>query len=237
MTDASQNSRIIPTAFDCLILATRGEPHVLTYRSLRPFAHSTLADLADSAARALGTDANRFGGHVWLIPRRYHRARTRNQQNVLVYAELTKRLIARPRMYQAACVRGPVTRRSGVNWVVGKGFLGRLLSPACSDYEILQHESFWPPDIETMTDIEWTELNPAVREGRSLEDARRLRRIYGTALGASIPHAESGHPIGCITLHTGRGDSLSEFEARKCAELLVVQARRLGQTISSELRK
>lgn len=203
------------------------------YRRTRPFSFSILQSAIETAERSVGK-TELFGGRVWLVPLWYHNARIGDKKNKLAIAEVTKRAVKRPRMYEASRILGPFEAVSSIPWVVGKGFIGRLSRTDSPDYEILQHSTFWPTNLEQMTEEEWENSDPDVRGDRLLLEAKKLKAMYGTAIGASVRIANSACSIGCITLHTPSSRSLEPEQSEVVANLLVVQAHRLAEALVNE---
>lgn len=186
-----------------------------------------------SMDRAQGSQAGKdavFGGRIWLLPRWYIYAVKNQRALTLAYAELLIGLFNRPRMICAGKVYGPVQTGSGIAWAVRKGLPGRLTFQD-GRYDVLQHETWWPDNIDTMSSEEWEQVDEERRESRSLEEARELKRLYGTAIGVPLRHPDSLARLGCLTIHTKRGHSLADEEVDLVVELLVTRTSELCRQI------
>lgn len=208
---------------------------------VKPFCYQDLRAII-SACEELLAQPGIFGGRIWLLPRWYYHALANDWQAILLLAEAL-----RPEMVKAATYLGPIGRTSGIRWSMRKGFIGRLMfedpddrdpytDRGARDHDILQHDQFWPDNLDVMTEEEWAREPRSVREGRSLAEARILKALYGTAIGAALRHPKEGSPIGCATIHTKSGHALTETQADACAEILVAGAVQLSYTVASEAR-
>lgn len=198
-------------------------------RHVDSVANRAMQKMCEDAA-ALFADGTNFGGRVWLLPRWYIHALAKPAYLRLAYTEVAIRLAQRPRMVLAARVFGPVPNDSGIPWVVGKGLVGRL-TLLNLDYDVLDHSSFWPADLATMTEQQWRNVDEDIRAGRSLAEAQKLKSMYGTAVGVPLRDAATLAKLGCVTLHTASGRSLTSDEIEKLVRLMVTQSPELSRQI------
>ena len=66
---------------------------------------------------------------------------------------------------------------------MGKGLVGRLTFDGVQ-FDVLHHHEFWPTNLDTMTEHEWTRFDADRRGGRSLAEARTLD--YGSVVGVPL---------------------------------------------------
>jgi hypothetical protein len=199
-----------------------------------PYCHDALVNVIDAARHEVGCTQT-LGGRVWLVPRWFYRAYSRQNQNVLAFAELGRGTIGRPVMYRAAQILGPVGRPSSVRWTIHKGLVGRLTFRT-KDFQILQHTEYWPRNLGSMTKEDWSKEPQDSREYRTLKDAKDLRDLYGTAVGVQLRHISSGYPLGCITIHTSAEEPLDWPRAIACAGLLQGAATPLAEIVARVAR-
>jgi hypothetical protein len=151
--------------------------------------------------------------------------------------KLSVALRGKPVMYPLAHRQGDIEGRSRVAWSVGKGLVGSLTlgfdeAGRPCESAVIQHETYWPENVEYMSEREWRRLGHGRTLGRSLEDAKALRARYGTAFGIRIQHPATGSGIGCVTLHTPRGAPLTEDKVQSALRLCVPVANQLGKALA-----
>lgn len=118
------------------------------FRSVRPYCYQALDSIMAFAPPEIVPKSG-LGGRVWLLPRWYYYANSRDHENALIIVEFMRRSLQRPSMYRAAEIMGPIRVRSGVRWTLRKGFVGRLTFDAL-DQDTLQYAAFWPPNLMAM---------------------------------------------------------------------------------------
>lgn len=179
-------------------------------------ASETLRQLCDEVGSL--TDRS-VGGRVWILPARFTVAMKRGHTIWLSYAQLGAQILGRPRMALAACQLGPVPVRSNINWAVGKGLPGHLTFDE-ELFSVIQHDRDWP-DVNVLSKRQWADEPPELTLGRSLPEAQKLKMLYGTVVGVPVIHPASQARLGCITLHTQQGQSLTDDEACEAALMMV----------------
>lgn len=201
-----------------------------------------LVDLTRAAKSATSPKVN-LGGRVWLLPKWYMFAQHEEWTSVLYLSELLKfRPIRRPRLYCAARFYGDVGGESGICWTVGKGMPGVLTTTSADDahadllWLVIDHDKAWPSGLEIMDASQWLELDQGIRLRRRLDDAKRLKRIYGTAIGVGLRDPASGARVGCITLHSPKARPLSELETKEVLHLMLASSTELSRQLCSRLR-
>lgn len=186
--------------------------------------------LAQMCSEAEGLTGRSLGGRIWLLPGWYVIANHRETALVLRYTELMLRLLQRPRMTQAAAVFGPIPASSGIPWAVRKGLPGQLTF-GTELFEVLQHSEFWPENLETMSDRQWRALDDTKTLGRTLGEARTLKRLYGTVVGVPMVDPQSKASLGCVTLHTKAHDPLSDEHAIELAIVMTAATSELATQV------
>lgn len=194
----------------------------------RPSAQASLQSVCDAAQSI--ADAQ-FGGRIWAMPLWYISAIRREARIRTAYAEVGLHVAQRPRMVLLAKVLGPFEDSSHIPWAVGKGFVGRL-ALGQEEFDILHHSRFWPTNLPDMTQAQWAKLDERQTEGRTLEDARTLKRMYGTAVGVRLADPDSMTRLGCLTLHTKHDEHLSDNRADLVASLLLLRAHQISRQIA-----
>ena len=165
-----------------------------------------------------------IGARVWCLPPWYARLIAREAEVRLGLVELVRGLRGWPRMVEVATVMGPFNVNSDVTWVIGKGFVGHLTRGCLPnktpvDEAHIQHQTYWPPNLDDMTPTDWEAWPAEMRLKRSLADARRLKSLYGTAIGVRIPMPggqRSG--VGCLTVHTEAKSPLNSRQVKKAKD-------------------
>jgi hypothetical protein len=192
-----------------------------------PVAQQALQQMCEEAGGAVNAQ---FGGRIWLLPLWYLIAVHEKKHIRLAYAEVSLRLFHQPTMVELAIVVGPVPGKSEFEWALKKGFPGRLTFEDV-DFDWIQYAQFWPANLNTMSEREWDALDESKTAGRSLFEARRLRELYGTAIGVPLKDPDSRAKLGCITLHTGRDRPLTEAEAEDIVALMLTGAPDLARQL------
>ncbi len=211
--------------------------------AIMKYSAAIISDMYEGLFSALSTASgmigdDRLGGRVWLHPEWIVRAHIHQEPRREDFAHLAAAL-RKPRMYRAAVAFGPIEESSGVTWKVGKGLVGRSALDT-ADFESVNHSTHWPEDLRTMSRREWRRKHSERADGRRLKDARRLKALYGTAVGSPIrtePWRTSAlSAFGCITLHTAAGDELSDDEIRTCGARLAMDGELMATTLLERLQ-
>ena len=83
-----------------------------------------------------------------------------------------------------------------------------------------------------MTEHEWTRFDADRRGGRSLAEARTLKRLYGSVVGVPLVDPDTLAKLGCMTLHTRSDRPLTPDEADSVVQLAVMRAPELSRQIA-----
>lgn len=204
-------------------------------------------------------ETGKVGGRVFVLPSRYARRISLGRGSATLREV---RLVAGgPKLVRLGSVQGnPPIRHvvrngrtesfsdSRTRWRLRSGTNGQLIrgitaEGAAIGQAVFHHESDWPTDVDTMSKREWRKTRP--EDGRSyhqkyrhsLEDARRLKELYGSAVFVKIPLAQvENHGLGVLSVHTFKGHTLDNSEVERATELLISHAQALANVIASALK-
>lgn len=206
-------------------------------------------DVQNLLASCCETVSNRLpgersiGGRVWVIPRAVAERRAfsltptasissaTRLRDVVFGLQVSSKWLA-PKMVPLAIHLGPFEERSGTVFRYGVGFVGLLTTgslngtDARSVDEVEIVHSSWG-DLTNETKAHWRARDGRITLGRSLQQAQRLQRIYGTALGVqiSLSNPDRKGPdlpgLGCITIHTPAGEELTRNQRRSARNNLL----------------
>jgi hypothetical protein len=201
------------------------------FDAARPIADAILESLCSEAQTLIS--GPEFGGRIWVLPRWYLVAKYRNPDSLrLVYVEVIKRVTRRPTMYRLATRPGFTNRSSKVTWTIGKGLPG-YLTEGESAFDIVQHATAWPANVDDMSEKEWNALDVSVTRSRSLKDVLALRNLYATALGVPLADPDSKAALGCVILHTKAGEPLTKDQADKVIAHVTMKVPGLARQVVS----
>ena len=182
-----------------------------------------------------------LGGRVWALPAWYARLLKKDAKNRVALVELPRQVVDWPKMKLLGLVMGPFSSRSGLAWPIHRGLLGAVTLGEDDggrpiDTMLIQHESHWPRELDSMTREEWSRLEDELTLNRSLDGARRLKEMYGTAIAVRIPLAGVERAgIGCLTVHSARGTSIPHEHVEDAVRMCSTMAQQIAHDLNCRL--
>ena len=169
---------------------------------------------------------------VWIIPPWLFRVHATSSPLLVPTLAMIDTHLRWPKLIKLAQLSGPLGVSSGVRWTMGCGFLGELIATPSNPWGKFVHASAWTSQIEGLNRRDMVrEVRPDAHLGLKPKEIRKVKRLYGSAVGVPLLSQDRKSAYGCMTLETPAGVELSVEAMQQIGLQLGASRKRLSVII------